>query len=68
MWLPITQLRVTSFNGNYFSTGVDNPPLHAPASAGSGGNGVYRYGTTSAFPDLTFNAANYWVDVVFQAD
>ena len=43
-----------SFNGNYFTAGVDNPPLHALASAGSGGNGVYRYGTNSAFsqPDL----------------
>ena len=57
-----------SFNGNYFTAGVDNPPLHALASAGSGGNGVYRYGTNSAFPNLTYNAANYWVDVVFQAD
>jgi len=31
----------------------------------SGGNGVYRYGTSSVFPDLAWNAANYWVDVVF---
>ena len=57
-----------SINTNYFTAGVDNPPLHALASAGSGGNGVYRYGTNSAFPNLTFNAANYWVDVVFQAE
>ena len=56
-----------SINTNYFSAGVDNPPLHALASAGSGRNGVYRYGTSSAFPNLTFKAANYWVDVVFQA-
>ncbi len=51
---------------NYFAlAGVDNPPLRAPASGASGGNGVYRYGTSSVFPDLTWNAANYWVDVVF---
>src|SRR5262249_27253007 len=28
-------------------------------------NGVYKYGAASAFPDQTFNASNYWVDVVF---
>ena len=38
-----------SSNGNYFTAGVDNPPLHALASAGSGGNGVYRYGTNSGW-------------------
>ncbi|MGZ4977041.1 MAG: DUF4082 domain-containing protein [Methylobacter sp.] len=31
----------------------------------SGGNGVYVYGTGSAFPNQTWNASNYWVDVVF---
>ncbi len=57
-----------SIDTNFFSTnGVDNPPLHALASGASGGNGVFRYGANSAFPDQTFNAANYWVDVVFQA-
>ena len=56
-----------SIDTNFFTTGVDNPPLHALASATSGGNGVYRYGASSAFPNQTFNAANYWVDVVFQA-
>src|SRR5262249_7291742 len=54
-----------STDGNYFTTnGVDSPPLHALASNPSGGNGVYRYGT-SAFPSNTFNATNYYVDVVF---
>jgi len=53
---------------NYFaSTGVGNPPLHALASGGSGGNGVYAYGATSIFPNGTWNASNYWVDVVFSA-
>ena len=51
---------------NYFATtGVDNPPLHALANGVSGGNGVFAYGTTPAFPTQTWNAANYWVDVVF---
>jgi len=42
----------------------DNAPLHALPN-GSGGNGVYHYGTTSAFPTDTWMATNYWVDVVF---
>jgi len=33
----------------------------------SGANGVYAYGSTSVFPAQTWNAANYWVDLVFQA-
>ncbi len=53
---------------NYFaSKGVDNPPLHALANGVSGGDGVYAYGASSAFPSQTWNSANYWVDVVFQA-
>ena len=52
-------------NGAYFaSAGVDNAPLHALATGVDGANGVYVYGA-SAFPTQTFNAANYWVDVVF---
>jgi hypothetical protein len=53
---------------NYFnSTGADRPPLHAPASGQvSGGNGVYLYGTSVAFPTNTYSGSNYWVDVVFR--
>ena len=55
-----------SCDQNYFSSrGVDKPPLHAPANGVSAGSGVYAYGSTSAFPTQTWNAANYWVDVVF---
>jgi hypothetical protein len=51
---------------NYFATaGVDSPPLHALANGVSGGNGVYAYGSTSAFPANTYNSSNYWVDVMF---
>ena len=52
---------------DYFSSaGVDNPPLHALENGVFGGDGVYTYGATSAFPSSTWNAANYWVDVVLQ--
>ena len=56
-----------SASGAYFSTqAVDRPPLHAPTSGAAGGNGVFVYGPT-AFPTETFNATNYWVDVVFSS-
>ena len=48
-----------------FTTGVDNGPLHALANGVSGSNGVYVYGATSAFPAQSFQASNYWVDVIF---
>jgi hypothetical protein len=52
-------------NTNYFVAGFDNPPLHALADGVDGASGVYRYGDTSGFPDQTYLATNYWVDVVF---
>jgi hypothetical protein len=55
-----------SATGNYFATAHTNGPLTAPSSASSGGNGVYQYGSSVAFPSNTYNASNYWVDVTFQ--
>jgi hypothetical protein len=58
-------------NGHYSATsrgfssgGVDNPPLHAVAN-GTSPNGVYSYAAGAAFPINTFNATNYWVDILF---
>ncbi|MGH2941803.1 MAG: DUF4082 domain-containing protein, partial [Solirubrobacteraceae bacterium] len=53
-----------AFDSNYFATTFANGPLSAPSSSEAGGNGVYGYGA-SAFPANSFNATNYWVDVVF---
>ncbi len=53
---------------NYLASDYDNAPLHAPSSSNSSGNGVYAYGSSGTFPNNTFNAANYWVDVIFQQD
>jgi hypothetical protein len=54
-----------SVNGAFFaSAGVDNAPLHALATGVDGANGVYLYGA-GGFPTQTFNATNYWVDVVY---
>ena len=54
-----------SANGKYFTSGVDNAPLRALATGEDGGNGVYRYGSGGGFPTNTYNAGNYWVDIVF---
>ena len=55
-----------AYTAAYFtSKSADNGPLHAPASGTVGGNGVYRYSSSSVFPNSTFNGNNYWVDVVF---
>jgi uncharacterized protein YjdB len=53
-----------SEDDGYFATARDNAPLHALAN-GTSVNGVYRYGTSSAFPNSTWQMANYWVDVIF---
>ncbi len=53
-------------DGGYFANaGVDNGPIHLLSNGEGGGNGVYLYASSSGFPSLTFNATNYWVDVVF---
>jgi Domain of unknown function (DUF4082)/Fibronectin type III domain/Bacterial Ig domain len=46
------------------STSVNNPPLHALANAISP-DGVYTYSATSTFPTNSYNATNYYVDVMF---
>ncbi|MEV6985327.1 DUF4082 domain-containing protein [Sphaerisporangium sp. NPDC051017] len=58
-----------SFDGNYFASTKDSPPLHAPAtSAVYGGNGVFSYGSASQFPTSSYGGGNYWVDVNFASD
>jgi hypothetical protein len=53
-----------AFTSGGLATAVDSPPLHTLV----GGNGVFSYGPTSAFPTQSFNDTNYWVDVVFEAN
>jgi hypothetical protein len=50
----------------YFATsGSDAPPLHFLASGVAGPNGIYSYSAASTFPTSSFDATNYWVDVVY---
>ena len=52
----------SAFNG----TSISNPPLTALAD-GVAGNGLYRYTAAPALPTSSFNAANYFVDVLYGA-
>ncbi len=58
-------------NGHYSASpaafaagGLSSPPLQALANETSP-NGVYTYGSESTFPSSSYNATNYWVDVLF---
>ncbi|MEU8540464.1 DUF4082 domain-containing protein [Streptomyces sp. NPDC048717] len=52
-------------DGGYFGTAFLNYPLSAPASTSDRPNGLYKYGTASAFPTSSYNATNYWVGPLF---
>lgn len=49
----------------FFTTAVVNGPLRGLATGEDGPNGVYRYGTTPAFPNSNYETSNYYVDVLF---
>jgi hypothetical protein len=63
-------------NGNYsvddngnggstpFSSAIESGPLRVLSSGEAGGNGVYAE-SAGTFPTSTYQASNYWVDVVF---
>jgi hypothetical protein len=53
-----------SVTTNAFDSPIDNAPLHALAN-GTSANGVFTYSSTNVFPTSSFNAGNYWVDVLF---
>ena len=54
-----------SVDEGYFASARTSGPLTAPSTSTSGGNGVYTYASPGAFPSSSYNASNYWVDVVF---
>jgi hypothetical protein len=55
-----------SGNSTYFSTAHSSGVLTAPATGPVSGNGLYAYGAASSFPTNSFNATNYWVDILFE--
>lgn len=54
-----------SINYYYWPPAHDNAPLHAPTSEGGLSNGLFN-DTPGSFPTSSFQASNYWVDVLFQ--
>jgi hypothetical protein len=57
---PVGRYSATKY---YFtSSGIDNDPLFVPGGAA----GVYKYGSSPAFPNQSYQNTNYWVDVVFK--
>jgi hypothetical protein len=52
-------------SGFFLSGGVDAAPLHALANGVDGSDGLYGYGSGSSFPTNSYNAGNYWVDVIY---
>ena len=63
-----------SQDGKYFYTvppiggtanSVDSPPLHALRNTNGVTDGVYAYSGSSTFPNNSYDAQNYWVDVAF---
>jgi YVTN family beta-propeller protein len=49
----------------FANNGITNGPLYAARDGQSGYNGLYRYTSSSAFPNRTSRSQGYWVDVAF---
>ena len=53
-----------SDNGPTLASAIVNAPLRTVANSVSP-NGVYAYSSSNTFPTSTYQASNYWVDVLF---
>jgi Domain of unknown function (DUF4082) len=53
--------------GDFATTGVDSPPLHALADGADGTNGLYVYTASQngGFPNNRYISTNYWVDILY---
>lgn len=51
--------------GYFTNGGAGAAPIQAQQSTSSSGNGVYSYGSSTTFPNNSYNDTNYWVDPVF---
>jgi YVTN family beta-propeller protein len=68
-WYVVSYLtnggRYVGQDGGFASAGITNGPLYAARDGDAGSNGLYRYTSTSAFPNETYLSEAYWVDVTF---
>ncbi|MGD9863062.1 MAG: DUF4082 domain-containing protein [Pseudodonghicola sp.] len=57
-----------AFSGSFFSSDWTGPDGHLTAGADGGGNanGLYFAGGTDQFPTQSYNASNYWVDLIVE--
>jgi hypothetical protein len=51
--------------GYFTAGGAGQPPIQAQQSTSASANGVYAYGSSTLFPNNSYNDTNYWVDPVF---
>ncbi|WP_157269485.1 N,N-dimethylformamidase beta subunit family domain-containing protein, partial [Azohydromonas aeria] len=59
--------RYSSDSGYFSTSAVTRGPIRLLQNGESGGNGVYAYGGTEVqFPNASYQATNYWVDIVFE--
>ncbi len=52
----------------FFTSAISNGFLRGLANGEDGGNGVYAYSATPAFPNNTYGTGNYFADVIFESD
>ena len=52
-------------DGGYFASAHQSYPLTATADTAGSQNGLYRYGSDTAFPNSSYGSANYWVAPIF---
>ena len=55
-----------SVTAPFFTSALSRGPLTAPASTTTALNGVYLYGSDPEMPTSSYNASNYFVDVIVQ--
>jgi Domain of unknown function (DUF4082) len=72
---PVAVTAGTTYVASYFTStghyadtqqGLASAVTNGPLTALAGG-GVYAYGSSNTFPTSTWNASNYWVDVVYSS-
>ena len=64
-WRRTATTRSTARTSKPRSTTGRCTPKRQLGTSGTEGNGVYAYGSGITFPTSTYNASNYWVDVLF---
>ncbi|WIM99566.1 DUF4082 domain-containing protein [Actinoplanes oblitus] len=60
-----TEVGFYAYSPSYFTQARTSYPLTAVADSATGHNGLFKASSTRTFPTSSWNAGNYWVDVVF---